>query len=239
MPPGLHFITAGNQGQPINISRNIFISYALQYNAKFLFFLDSDVEVPPDCLIKLYQARKPIVSGVYCSRAPPYGLSANINKRALSIDILNKYPDRLIDVSEIGMGCTLIDTRVFRKIAEKQNLQWRCMQMHGKELGAQIPPDVTSPKEVAQFHNEDAINLNYKCGFCGKTLLAEFFDYTIGTEKSSIKGPFSEDYYFCDIAKKSGFPITIHTGVFCDHELTNMKIKREGLFNPVAPAADV
>lgn len=239
MPPGLGFITAGNQGQPIDIARNLFVSYALQYNAKYVFFLDSDVEVQRNTLVKLHQARKPIVAGVYCQRSPPYALSANINKRALTVEVLDKYPDRLIDVHEVGMGCCLIDTRVFKKIAEKDNLQWRCMQMHAKELGANVQQDVTSPKEVAQWHNEDAINLNYRCGFCGKTLMAEFFKYTMAKESASIEGPFSEDYYFCHIARRCGFPITIHAGVFCNHELSNMKLTREGLHNPVSPAAEV
>lgn len=239
MPPGVHFELSGNQGQPINTARNLAVSYAFQHKAKHLFFLDSDVEITRDALVKLYGTRRPIVAGVYCQRAPPYGLSANINKRMLSIELLNKYPDRLVDVHEIGMGCCLIDMRVFKKIAEKDNLQWRCMQLHAKELGVQVPPDVTSPKEVAQFHNEDAINLDYKCGFCGKTLIAEFFKYTIATEASSIEGPYSEDYYFCYKARKYGFPISVHTGVFGEHELTSVKITRGGLTNTVESAWEV
>lgn len=239
MPPGVSFMTAGNQGQPINTARNLFVSYALQNKAKHLFFLDSDVEITRDALVKLYEARKPITAGVYCQRSPPYGLSANINKKMLSPNILTQYPNRLVDVHEIGMGCCLIDMRVFKKIAEKDNLQWRCMQLHGKELGVNVSQEFSSPKEVAQFHNEDAIKENYKCGFCGKTLIAEFFKYTIATEASSIEGPYSEDYYFCYKARKYGFPISIHTGVFGDHELSSMKITREGLTNPTESAFEV
>jgi hypothetical protein len=113
------------------------------------------------------------------------------------------------------------------------------MQLHGKELGVTVTPDITSPKEVAAFANEDAINLGYKCGFCGNSLIADFFKYTIGTELASLEGPFSEDYYFCDMAKKAGFPISIHSGVFCNHELSNMKLTREGIYNPVASAVQI
>ena len=166
MPPGVRFITYVNQGQPIDLARNMFVSLALQREAKYIFFLDSDVEMPNDGLTKLYNANKPIIAGVYCGRAPPYGLSANINRKPLSPEMVKKYPDMMVDVHEIGMGCTLINTRVIHRIARNLNMQWRCLKSHAKELQVQIRPDEISPHEIAFFSNDEAQSLEYKCGYC-------------------------------------------------------------------------
>lgn len=239
MPPGYHFISSGNQGQPIHIARNIFISQALQRKAKYIFFLDSDVEMPHDGLVKLRETKKPMIAGVYSSRAPPYGLSANINRRPLMPDVLEKYPNRIVDVHEVGAGCLLIDMRVIERIADREKLQWHCMKPHGKELGLKLPEDVTSPKEIMVYQNSEATALGWKCAICKGTIIADFFKYTVGTGLSAQEGAFSEDYYFCNLARKMGFPISIHTGVFCNHEMSNMKITREGLTNPVGSAMDI
>jgi hypothetical protein len=232
-------MTYANQGQPIDISRNIFISHALQHNAQHIFFLDSDVELPHDGLVKLYNAKRPIIAGVYSGRSPPYGLSANINRQILSPEILNKYPDGIMEVHEIGMGCTLIDMRVIERMARMNNMKWRCIRPHAKELGVQLRPDETSPKEIAKFSNDEAKGLQYKCGYCQSLLITDFFDYTTGKERSETVGMFSEDYYFCQRARDVGFPIAIHTGVFGEHELTAMKITREGLHNPTESAGTI
>lgn len=239
MPPGVFFITTGAQGQPIHIARNIFISEALKRNAKHIFFLDSDIEMPHDGLVKLYQAKKPIIAGVYSQRAPPYGLSANINRQMLMPDFLDKYPDRVMDVHEVGAGALLIEMRVIERMARENKMQWYCMKPHGKELGLNLPKDMTSPKEIMVYTNDEAIQTEYRCKICNSTLIADFFKYTVGTGLSAQEGAFSEDYYWCYQARKCGFPVSIHCGVFCTHEVPNMKITREGLLNPVTTAMDI
>jgi hypothetical protein len=239
MPPGLFFQSSGAQGQPINIARSLFVSQALQKNAKYIFFLDSDVEIPHDGLVKLYNAKRPVVAGVYCGRAPPYALSANVNRRPLTIDALTQYPDRLVDVHEVGMGLCLIDIRVIKRMTEMLKMEWRCMREHRQELGVKTAPDITTPAEVATYTNEQAKALGWKCQFCKGSLISDFFNYTIGTELVNKYGPMSEDYYFCNKARQCGFPIAIHTGVFGFHELPAMKITREGLFNPVTSAMEI
>lgn len=235
----LPFMTYVGQGQPIGLARNIFVTTALQRNARYLFFLDSDVELEHDGLTKLYAARRPIIAGVYCGRAPPYGLSANVNRKPLMPDIVTKYPDRMIDVHEIGMGCCLIDMRVFGRIARDKNMRWRCIKSHAKELGVQLRPDETSPKEIAKFSNQEAELLGWKCGYCQSSIVADFFTYSQANELAEKYGLYSEDYFFCQMARDSGFPISIHTGVFGVHELLNMKITKEGLYNPVSSAGEI
>ena len=239
MPPGLFFQSSGAQGQPINIARSMFVTQALQKNAKYIFFLDSDVEIPHDGLVKLYNAKRPVVAGVYCGRAPPYALSANINRKPLPIDALTQYPDRLVDVHQVGMGLCLIDMRVIERMSTMLKMQWRCMKEHRRELGVKTAPDITTPAEVATYTNEQAKSLEWRCQFCRGSLISDFFNYTIGTELVNKYGPMSEDYYFCNKARECGFPIAIHTGVFGYHELLGMKITREGLFNPVTSGHEI
>jgi hypothetical protein len=239
MPPGVMFATMGLQGQPIHLARNQFITSALQRNAEHIFFLDADVEMPHDGLVKLYETKRPIIAGVYSQRSPPYALSANIQRRALTPEILEKYPNAVLDVHEIGMGCALINMRVIKRIAARQELQWYCMKPHGQDLGIKLRPDEISEKEVMVYTNKEATELQWRCRICNSGIVADFFKYTIGTGLSAVHGMFSEDYYFCYQARQVGFPIFIHTGVFTNHELFGMKITREGLLNPVAPANEI
>lgn len=239
MPRGHSFISSGNQGQPIHIARNIFVSQALQRKAKYIFFLDSDVEMPHDGLQILRDSNKPIIAGVYSSRSPPYGLSANVNRTPLMPDILDKFPNRIVDVHEIGMGCCLIDMRVIERIAAREKMSWYCMKPHGKDLGLKLALDKTTPQEIMVYQNSEATSLGWKCAICKSSIIADFFKYTVGTGLSAQEGAYSEDYYFCNLVRKVGFPISIHTGVFCNHEMSSMKITKEGLMNPVASAMEI
>src|SRR4051812_29107730 len=84
----VNFAEAFQSGQPIDLSRNIMVSKALQMNAQHLFFIDSDILVRPDTLRKLYDCNLPIVGGPYINRGPPYEIVANVDMKPLSHEML-------------------------------------------------------------------------------------------------------------------------------------------------------
>lgn len=196
-------IHIGETGQPIDTSRNIACSVALQNKCKYILFYDADVWPPADALEKLLSIRMPIVGGLYRSRGPPFQLLANKDNRPLPDDVL-KADNALAEVDEIGAGFLLVDTRVLKKYGSKLD-NWQCLQNH-KDKGV----------EVARFDDKTAQQLNYKCQYCQGTLIAKMFDYRAGKTATMA---ISEDYYFeRNIKQLCGFRTYAFTGVRCAHE---------------------
>ena len=210
-------------GQPIDISRNIAVSKALQMNARYLLFIDSDIAFAPDTLERLLAYRLPIVGAAYRSRGPPYGLVANQDQHQVDPAVVQDPNIDLIQVDNVGMGFTLIDTRILKSLGHK--LDWRCFLDHTKEI----------KQEVARFSSQQAIDQNYKCSYCKKLLVAKFFDYRAG---KANKNAISEDYYFCKLCKDNGYPINLATKVFVKH-MTQQMLGPEGYETNLMSVGDV
>jgi hypothetical protein len=103
-------------GKPIDLSRNVMVTKALQDKCEYIFFLDSDILVNSDTLQKLFIGNLPIISAVYYSRAPPYEMVAQIGGRGLSHEMAGE--DQVREVEEVGMGCCLVNTRVFHRVGK-------------------------------------------------------------------------------------------------------------------------
>ena len=92
--------------------------------ASHIFFLDSDVCLPTDGLVRLYNWRLPIVCGVYGSKhcAPGVwiqqaksgdGRYAPVLPEVLDANSLLTHPDIMV-----GAGCCLIDLKIFDRLEE-------------------------------------------------------------------------------------------------------------------------
>lgn len=187
-PPMTGHMVFWETGQPVDVSRNIMVSAALQRNVSHLLFVDQDIILKQNTLLELFDQQLPVVGCVYYSRSDPYNVVATINHEALSRDFvkekLNSAKDQraIMEVHEIGMGCTLIDTRVFKRLAMIHNLEWICMLRHPhiKEL-----EELEQDDRMVSFTNEEAIRSNYRCPYCNNTIIAKFFEYRIGKYTTS------------------------------------------------------
>lgn len=201
MPTGQKITMAMETGQPVDTSRNIAITKALQANSKHILFWDSDVIPPKHLLNTLLQLSLPVVGALYRSRGPPYQLLAARDGVPLPDNLLTQV--QIVEVDRIGAGFLLVDCRVLKRYAKKLD-SWQCLADHTKETG----------EFLAQYNNQMAINQGYKCGICNRLLVASFFDFRAG---KSRKIPLSEDYYFCVKVKELGFKIFCCT-ICCIHE---------------------
>jgi hypothetical protein len=120
--PPVPFNIISNRGLPIDRARCDLVNQAKTMNATHIFFLDSDVIMPPDGLIRLWQRKLPIVCGIYGSKHETPGVwieqaksgeqrYAAVNPMALEQNQLFTHPDIVV-----GAGCCLIDMQVFNKI---------------------------------------------------------------------------------------------------------------------------
>jgi len=107
-----------------------------QERPSHIFFLDSDVVVPPDTLIRLLRHQKPFVSGLYFAkkrgelqpaawRRRPFELGKELLKPEFEKQRLLTEEDFLAlredlkglqEVDVIGLGCALIEFWIFEKI---------------------------------------------------------------------------------------------------------------------------
>ena len=105
-------------GYQVDQVRNLIADWAKHFD--YLFSVDSDIVLPKDSLVKLLQADKDIVSGLYMQRKPdqtilevyqvtPSGQIANIPYNAL-------YGYTIVEIAGCGMGCCLIKSEVFKSL---------------------------------------------------------------------------------------------------------------------------
>ena len=94
------------------------VDKVLELNSKWLFFIDSDVFIPEDCINRLMSHNKDIVTGIYWMKTqPPQPV---LYKEIGDGPMWEIEPtDELQEVGGSGLGCCLIKMDVFRKMKEK------------------------------------------------------------------------------------------------------------------------
>jgi hypothetical protein len=102
---------------PICKNRNEAVLYARKHKADLIMFLDIDMSHPPDLIYRLAQHQLPIVAGMYFHKTPPHMPVLLNKKEGHEYEHYYNYPrDHLFDVDLTGLGCMLVDMRVFDDI---------------------------------------------------------------------------------------------------------------------------
>lgn len=109
------------EGQPVADARNQIAKYAVEVDAKYLFFLGDDVEVPAYTLKQLIHRMEQdptlaVVGGVYCSKCEPSAPLVFIGNGQGSFWDW-KIGD-YFEVTGMGMDCTLIRVSALKDIPE-------------------------------------------------------------------------------------------------------------------------
>ena len=106
-------------GQSPAKSRNIIIEQALANDCTHIFFMDDDMAMPPDTLLKLLAHDKDVVTGLYLMRSYPHfpvifdaAYDNGFNRHIF----LEGHQNGLIRVTNCGLGCVLIKIEVFQKL---------------------------------------------------------------------------------------------------------------------------
>lgn len=112
-------------------ARNKIIEFAEKENADWILFIDSDMVIPPDCLLKFVNAelekkKLDMMSGIFFKRIPPYQpcfytkarIDPKTKKSILESPI--DFPETgLIECEGLGMACTFIRKKAWRAVKEK------------------------------------------------------------------------------------------------------------------------
>ena len=103
-------------GAGVSCNRNSGVAIALQHKAKWIFFVDDDMVLPPDTILRLLARNVNVVSGLYVKRQQPFVPIAYNIEDGDFIPIADPPDDTLVQVDAVGGGCLLVDTTVFSQL---------------------------------------------------------------------------------------------------------------------------
>lgn len=118
------YVIGGEVGQ----ARNVLVDQALTWTNSYghtvshVMFIDDDVLVPPYALSVLLDRKRPIISGLYYAKTPseqPLVLPDPFGGTVTDLP-----QNGIVECYAHGMGCTLIEMRVFRDLIEHQLVKY-------------------------------------------------------------------------------------------------------------------
>lgn len=116
-------------GSLIYTSRNQLARYAIETEADYTLWFDSDMVFNPDTLIRMVNTAKEkkidFLTGVYYRRKPPFTpvlfdkLEIDLEKEEADYSEFQDIPDGLFKVGGTGFGCCLVDAGIFLDVQTK------------------------------------------------------------------------------------------------------------------------
>ncbi len=140
-------------GMPYDHSRNMACMRTLELGADYLFFLDSDVIAPRDTILRLIAHKKPVISGMYSRRSPPWAVPVMIRDGKWVTDFEK---GSVISVDLVGSGCLLIAREVLEQlppsdpVRSKHWFDWRVDMAGNSPPGTALSEDFTFCKNVRE-----------------------------------------------------------------------------------------
>lgn len=128
------------EGKYYDAARQEVVQKAYNMGVEWLFFLDSDVFPPSDCLHRLMSHNVPIVTGVYWMKSsPPQPVVYKVlgNGPIWEIDPTAG----LVEIGGAGLGCTLINMSVFDNLESPYFKTNWSMVKDGRTIHSQIGED--------------------------------------------------------------------------------------------------
>lgn len=163
-------VLAMKSGSLIYTSRNDLATQAVQIEADYVFWLDSDMKFEPDTLVRMMDTLQKndldILTGLYFRRVPPFTPvlfdKLEINGEECDWSEFKTIPEELFEVGGCGFGCVLMKTDVF-------------FDVHGK-FGNMFAPIANNGEDIAFCWR--ARNCGYKI-FCDPNIVCGHVGYSV------------------------------------------------------------
>lgn len=113
------------QSYAIDASRNLIVEHALEIGYDYILWVDSDMILPKNTLLRLLSHNKDIVSGVYSYKvingenavAKRYSKTEEDTYEDVSLKEIRETKELML-VDGIGFGCVLTKVDIFKKIKQ-------------------------------------------------------------------------------------------------------------------------
>ena len=185
-PPETFFTKIKNT--MIYLSRNIIAANAIEYGFDRVFWVDSDMVLPPDTLLRLTEdmdkGNIDFVSGLYFTRRPPikpvlfeklWWKQKDDNAIDSGYEYMWNFPEGLTECAAIGFGCALTSVNLLKQVGEKYGSPFTPLEGMGEDMAFCL--------RVRDMGKKIYCDTSIKCGHCGQM-------------------EFNEDFY-----KKQGIPV--------------------------------
>lgn len=141
-PEGVECSLSMQMGSLIYTSRNNLAQQAIQMEADYVFWLDSDMVFEPDILIRMLKTVQEndidILTGLYFRRVKPYTPvlfdKLDIRRNICSWSEFHELPDGLFEVGGCGFGCVLMDVSVFLSVQSKHGNMFAPIANNGEDI---------------------------------------------------------------------------------------------------------
>lgn len=187
-------------GYAVAEARNVIVDKFLRAGAEWLFFIDHDVVLPPDCFIKMNQymidGKVPVVCGLYFAKAHP---PEPLIYRGRGNGYFSGWTlGKKVWVDGIPMGCTLIHRNILKAMADDAPEYVAGGNQTVKQV-FDTPSGIFSDPQAGIRTYQGTEDL----AWCNRVLAGEYL------KKAGWK----------EIARKK-YPFLIDTSIFCKH-ITN------------------
>ena len=148
----------------IDKARNDLVEMALKKGCDYIWFIDTDMVIPPNALEELIGMNKDIASGVYFIKSPPYTplIRDELDGKYLFREDINF--NEISECAGVGLGCCLINADVFKK------LEFPWFKLDWVKWGGttnQISEDLYFCKEARKKGFKIHVNTGVICGHIG------------------------------------------------------------------------
>jgi hypothetical protein len=157
----------------INESRNIIAANAIKSGFDYVFWIDSDMKIPPDALTRMLAVAEDsgidYLSGLYFTRRPPikpcfFKELWWQKKEDESIDTGSQfyfdYPEGLVECAGSGFGCCLTSVELLKAVGDAFGAPFAPLDGMGE--------DVSFCWRVIQLGKKMYVDTTVKCGHVGQ-----------------------------------------------------------------------
>lgn len=135
-------VLAMNPGSLVYTSREKLAMMAIENEAKYVFWMDSDMQFPQDCLIRMIDTLErnnlDMLTGLYFRRVPPYSpvlfdrLEMDHNECKWSE--FEEIPNEIFEVGGCGFGCVLVKTDVLFNVLAAYGTMFTPIGRNGEDV---------------------------------------------------------------------------------------------------------
>lgn len=104
-------------GRPYPQCHEELADIAVNQDFKYILFVEDDILLPPNAILKLVKADKDVITGIYWDRRTGDDSHILVSKNYGELLDLDK-EEEIFEIDNAGIGCVLIKTEVLRNIAK-------------------------------------------------------------------------------------------------------------------------
>ena len=168
---------------PLDAARNELVEKALLDDPDYLWFIDSDMIIPPGALDALIKSDKDIVSALYYQRKPPFRPVVCMMKdgkyRMLDMVKLNS----IFEVDIVGFGCVLVRKGVVEKMKSSNHGIYFDFKNKGGDVTEQLNEDMVFCENARKLGFKVFLDSRVICKHIGEIYVDENLSHLLLQER--------------------------------------------------------